>query len=220
MHIIVIGGGMIGLAVARALLADGHGVTVCEKEPAWAVHQTGRNSGVIHSGLYYRPGGLKARLCVAGAASMAAFACERGLPVKVSGKLVVAVHDGELPVLAGRRAGARGRRAAIGSRSARRARRRRGGVGADPRRGSPRRTWCAPRLGSEHWRWVPTGHCWMTSWCRSCPGRYTCSTRRPRRRPARWRSPGTSPASSPRPCPGDPVLTTDRDHAVIAVTIL
>jgi L-2-hydroxyglutarate oxidase len=100
MHIIVIGGGIVGLAVARALRADGHGVTVCEKELTWAVHQTGRNSGVIHSGLYYRPGGLKARLCVTGAASMAAFARERGLPVKVGGKLVVAVHEGELPGLA------------------------------------------------------------------------------------------------------------------------
>ncbi len=99
-HVGVIGGGIVGLAAARALRADGHGVTVCEKESDWAVHQTGRNSGVIHSGLYYRPGGLKARLCVAGAASMAAFARERGLPVEIGGKLVLAVHDGELPALA------------------------------------------------------------------------------------------------------------------------
>lgn len=99
-HIVVIGGGIVGLAVARALRADGHGVTVCEKESAWAVHQTGHNSGVIHSGLYYRPGGLKARLCVAGAASMAAFAREHGLPAETGGKLVVAVHDRELPALA------------------------------------------------------------------------------------------------------------------------
>ncbi|MGH3823639.1 MAG: L-2-hydroxyglutarate oxidase [Pseudonocardiaceae bacterium] len=100
MHVGVVGGGIVGLAVARALRADGHGVTVFEKEPVWGVHQTGRNSGVIHSGLYYRPGGLKARLCVAGAASMAAFARERGLPVQIGGKLVVAVHGGELAVLA------------------------------------------------------------------------------------------------------------------------
>jgi L-2-hydroxyglutarate oxidase len=98
-HIVVIGGGIVGLAVARVLRRRGHGVTVCEKEHIWAAHQSGHNSGVIHSGLYYRPGGIKARLCVAGAASMAAFARERGLPVDVGGKLVVAVHDGELPGL-------------------------------------------------------------------------------------------------------------------------
>jgi L-2-hydroxyglutarate oxidase len=81
------------------LRADGHGVTVCEKESSWAVHQTGRNSGVIHSGLYYKPGGLKAQLCVAGTASMAAYARERGVPVEVGGKLVVAVNERELPAL-------------------------------------------------------------------------------------------------------------------------
>ncbi len=100
MHVGVVGGGIVGLAVARALRAVGHGVTVFEKEPSWGAHQTGRNSGVIHSGLYYRPGGLKARLCVAGAASMTAFARERDLPVEIGGKLVVAVHGGELPALA------------------------------------------------------------------------------------------------------------------------
>jgi L-2-hydroxyglutarate oxidase len=98
-HIVVIGGGIVGLAVARVLRGRGHGVTVCEKERDWGAHQSGHNSGVIHSGLYYRPGGIKARLCAAGAASMAAFARERGLPVDVGGKLVVAVHDGELPGL-------------------------------------------------------------------------------------------------------------------------
>jgi L-2-hydroxyglutarate oxidase len=98
-HIVVIGGGIVGLAVARVLRGRGHGVTVCEKERDWGAHQSGHNSGVIHSGLYYRPGGIKARLCAAGAASMAAFARERGLPVDVGGKLVVAVHDGELPAL-------------------------------------------------------------------------------------------------------------------------
>jgi L-2-hydroxyglutarate oxidase LhgO len=100
MHVGVAGGGIVGLAVARALWSDGHGVTVFEEESRWGAHQTGRNSGVIHSGLYYRPGGLKARLCVAGAASMAAFARERGLPVEISGELVVAVHSGELHALA------------------------------------------------------------------------------------------------------------------------
>lgn len=99
-HVGVIGGGIVGLSVARVLRADGHGVTVWEKESRWAVHQTGRNSGVIHSGLYYQPGGLKAQLCVAGAASMAAYARDRGLPVHLGGKLVVAVDERELPALA------------------------------------------------------------------------------------------------------------------------
>jgi (S)-2-hydroxyglutarate dehydrogenase len=95
----VIGGGILGLAVARELINRGHGVTVLEKETAWARHQTGRNSGVIHAGLYYRPGSLKARLCTAGAASMVAFAREHAVPVEVCGKLVVAVEQAELPRL-------------------------------------------------------------------------------------------------------------------------
>ena len=99
MHAAVIGGGILGLATARELTARGHRVTVVEKEPAWARHQTGRNSGVIHAGLYYRPGSLKARLCTAGAASMIAFAREHGVPVQVCGKLVVAVDDSEVPRL-------------------------------------------------------------------------------------------------------------------------
>jgi L-2-hydroxyglutarate oxidase len=99
-HVVVVGGGILGLAVARAVRADGERVTVCEKEPVWAAHQTGRNSGVIHSGLYYKPGGLKARLCVAGAASMAAYARERGVPCEIGGKLVIATDHAELPALA------------------------------------------------------------------------------------------------------------------------
>lgn len=99
MHALVVGGGIIGLAIARELNAAGHGVTVCEKERGWARHQTGRNSGVLHSGLYYRPGSLKARLCVAGARSMVGYARERGVPVQVCGKLVVATSERELPAL-------------------------------------------------------------------------------------------------------------------------
>lgn len=100
MHVVVVGGGIVGLAVGRALRANGDSVTICEKEVVWAAHQTGRNSGVIHSGLYYRPGGLKARLCVAGAASMTAYAREHGVPCEVGGKLVVALEHRELPALA------------------------------------------------------------------------------------------------------------------------
>lgn len=99
MHTVVIGGGILGLAVAHELSGRGHQVTVLEKEAAWAQHQTGRNSGVIHAGLYYKPGSLKAQLCTAGAASMTAFAQEHGVPVQVCGKLVVALDDSELPRL-------------------------------------------------------------------------------------------------------------------------
>jgi L-2-hydroxyglutarate oxidase len=72
---------------------------VVEKEPSWAAHQTGRNSGVIHSGLYYPPCSLKAAFCRAGAASLVAFAREEGIPHEVCGKLVVATRTDELPGL-------------------------------------------------------------------------------------------------------------------------
>ena len=95
-HVIVVGGGIVGLAVAQELVTQrGHTVTVVEKEPSWAAHQTGRNSGVIHAGLYYKPGSLKARMCVAGNQSMSQFAKDRGIPFDLCGKLVVAVDDGE-----------------------------------------------------------------------------------------------------------------------------
>jgi L-2-hydroxyglutarate oxidase len=74
-------------------------VTVCEKEPDWAAHQTGHNSNVVHAGLYYQPGSLKARMSVAGNASMVAFARANGVPVNVCGKLVVATSEAELPGL-------------------------------------------------------------------------------------------------------------------------
>ncbi|AUS78664.1 L-2-hydroxyglutarate oxidase [Actinoalloteichus sp. AHMU CJ021] len=95
-HVTVIGGGVVGLAVARELrVVRGHHVTVLEKENGWARHQTGHNSGVLHAGLYYRPGSEKARMCVAGNASMAAYAREHGVPVSVCGKLVVATDEAE-----------------------------------------------------------------------------------------------------------------------------
>jgi (S)-2-hydroxyglutarate dehydrogenase len=99
-RVIVVGGGIAGLAVARELAANrGHDVTVVEKEADWAVHQTGRNSGVVHAGLYYKPGSLKARMCVAGNESMIRFAQERGISHDRCGKLVVAVEEAELPRL-------------------------------------------------------------------------------------------------------------------------
>lgn len=97
--VIVIGGGIVGLAVAHELTTAGHRVRVVEKEATVAAHQTGRNSGVIHSGLYYRPGSLKARLCVAGAASMKQFAAEHDIAHDVPGKLVVAPDHRQVDAL-------------------------------------------------------------------------------------------------------------------------
>lgn len=99
-HVVVIGGGIIGLATARELMVRrGLRVTVLEKEAGWALHQTGHNSGVIHAGLYYRPGSLKARMAVAGNVSMLEYTRGAGVPSEVCGKLVVATDDSELPQL-------------------------------------------------------------------------------------------------------------------------
>ncbi|MFG2640774.1 L-2-hydroxyglutarate oxidase [Streptomyces sp. NPDC048370] len=99
--VLVIGGGIVGLSTAYALTraVPGTRVTVLEKEHGPARHQTGRNSGVIHSGIYYRPGSLKARFAVAGAAEMVKFCAEYGLPHEVTGKLIVATGRDELPRL-------------------------------------------------------------------------------------------------------------------------
>jgi L-2-hydroxyglutarate oxidase len=97
----IIGGGILGIALARALLRRGLGeVTVFEKEDRVAAHQTGHNSGVVHAGLYYKPGSLKAELCVAGRAQIREFCQEKKLPYRETGKLVVAVDKSELPALA------------------------------------------------------------------------------------------------------------------------
>lgn len=99
---VVIGGGIIGLATAHRILLDHPGarVTVVEKETRWGVHQTGHNSGVIHAGVYYRPGSLKATLCKAGSRSIVEFCAEHGIPVKVCGKLIVATAPTETGRLA------------------------------------------------------------------------------------------------------------------------
>jgi L-2-hydroxyglutarate oxidase len=98
---VVIGGGIVGLATAHALItADPDAkLTLLEKEPALAQHQTGRNSGVIHSGIYYPPGSAKAVMCKAGAASMTAFAEQHGIALVRTGKLIVATDPAELPGL-------------------------------------------------------------------------------------------------------------------------
>jgi 2-hydroxyglutarate dehydrogenase len=94
----IVGGGILGMAVARELLARRPGARLCvlEAEPAIGRHQTGRSSGVVHAGLYYEPGSLKARLCVEGARALYAYCDERGIPYERSGKLVVAAAESEL----------------------------------------------------------------------------------------------------------------------------
>ena len=97
----IIGGGIVGIALARALVQRGIGeVTVFEKEARLAAHQTGHNSGVVHAGLYYAEGSLKARLCVAGRTAIRDYCQEKNLPYREVGKLVVAVDESELPALA------------------------------------------------------------------------------------------------------------------------
>ncbi len=99
--LLVIGAGIVGLATALEItrrFPDMH-IAVVEKEGRVAAHQTGHNSGVIHSGLYYRTGSLKARNCVAGAASMKRFCRDHGIPFEECGKLVVATSQEEVPRL-------------------------------------------------------------------------------------------------------------------------
>lgn len=95
----VIGGGIVGLATARALVDAGCSVIVLEAEDRVAFHQSGRNSGVIHSGLYYRPGSMKAQTCRDGREAMYQFCEERGIPHRRTGKLVVATDERELTAL-------------------------------------------------------------------------------------------------------------------------
>src|ERR1700688_2820413 len=96
---VVVGGGIVGIATALALAERGHLPVVLEAEDGLAGHQTGHNSGVIHSGLYYKPGSLKAKNCVAGAVAMVEFCRENGIPYEICGKVVVATDPSELPGL-------------------------------------------------------------------------------------------------------------------------
>jgi (S)-2-hydroxyglutarate dehydrogenase len=101
MRIVIIGGGILGLAVAR-LLSDEHddvSVTVLEKDEQLAGHQTATNSGVVHAGIYYEPGSLKARLCRRGLALLRSYCEERALPYEACGKLVIALREEEVPRL-------------------------------------------------------------------------------------------------------------------------
>ncbi|HEY2220127.1 MAG TPA: L-2-hydroxyglutarate oxidase [Gaiellaceae bacterium] len=100
--VVVVGAGILGLATARRLLQERPGLrlAVLEKETAIATHQTGHNSGVVHSGIYYAPGSLKARLCREGKAALERYVAERGLPYERCGKLIVATDESELPRLA------------------------------------------------------------------------------------------------------------------------
>ena len=97
----VIGGGVVGTATAMALLEKYPGleVTVLEKENRLAAHQTGHNSGVIHSGLYYKPGSLKARTCTSGREALYRFCAEHGIAHERCGKIVVATCDDEIAAL-------------------------------------------------------------------------------------------------------------------------
>jgi (S)-2-hydroxyglutarate dehydrogenase len=98
--VVVIGGGIVGLATAMALKSGSRAsLAVLEAEHRLAVHQTGHNSGVIHSGLYYKPGSLKARNCVEGRQAMYRFCEEHGIAHERCGKVVVATHERELPAL-------------------------------------------------------------------------------------------------------------------------
>jgi 2-hydroxyglutarate dehydrogenase len=95
----VVGGGIVGLAAARELQRRGASVVVLERAERLATHQSGHSSGVIHGGIYYAPGSLKARLCVEGAAMMFDYCAERGIDARRSGKVIVATEESELPRL-------------------------------------------------------------------------------------------------------------------------
>ncbi len=97
----IIGGGIVGLSSAMALgkRYPSARILVLEKESKWAFHQTGNNSGVIHSGIYYKPGSFKAKFCRAGSRSMVEFCEEHGIAHEVCGKVIVATETNQLPLL-------------------------------------------------------------------------------------------------------------------------
>jgi L-2-hydroxyglutarate oxidase LhgO len=99
--IAIVGGGIVGLATAHRLLEVHPDVrlVLLEKEAEIAAHQTGHNSGVLHSGIYYKPGSAKARTCVEGARLMRDFCAREGIPLEICGKVVVATDESEVPAL-------------------------------------------------------------------------------------------------------------------------
>src|SRR3954451_4384263 len=96
--LVVVGAGILGLATARELLGrlPELELVIVDKEAEVATHQTGRNSGVIHSGVYYAPGSFKAELCVRGARMLYAYCADNGIAAERCGKVIVAVDDSEL----------------------------------------------------------------------------------------------------------------------------
>ena len=99
LDVVVVGGGVVGLAVARSLARAGREVTLLEAESACGTHTSSRNSEVIHAGIYYPERSLKAELCVAGKTELYAY-CEReGVPHARTGKIIVATRDEEIPAL-------------------------------------------------------------------------------------------------------------------------
>src|SRR5579884_3111972 len=101
MDVVIVGAGIVGLAVAREMLRRWPDLklVVVDKEDRIGAHQSGHNSGVIHSGIYYAPGSLKARLCVAGSRALVRYCEEHGIPYDLSGKVIVATDESELPRL-------------------------------------------------------------------------------------------------------------------------
>ena len=105
--VLILGGGMVGLSIAHQLLERGitSSITILDKEPDLGLHSSGRNSGVLHAGLYYKPGSLKAKVCVEGARRLRSWVEERGLPLNPCGKVIVPPRgelDAQLDVLAER----------------------------------------------------------------------------------------------------------------------
>jgi L-2-hydroxyglutarate oxidase LhgO len=93
--VVIAGAGIVGLATARQLMRERPGLrlAILDKERAIAAHQSGRNSGVLHSGIYYAPGSLKAETAIAGRAAMLEYCSERGIPTRICGKVIVASRE-------------------------------------------------------------------------------------------------------------------------------
>ena len=99
-RVVIAGAGLVGLAVGRRLAREGREIVVLDKETEVAAHQSGHNSGVVHSGIYYTPGSLKAVLCRRGVTLLQEFCAEHGLEYREIGKVIVARDESELDRLA------------------------------------------------------------------------------------------------------------------------